>query len=377
MPDKKKVVYLIGTGASHAELQFQDTANHGILMPDVAKGVLDTLQEANEQDFSIKELLNLIDTGKEEAYPNIDIEGIITLYEAAGTATDKLRANKLKKLFRKVISDRIKKAVKADEDYPKLLSALIDMHSIKDNDEELTAIITINYDDFIEKAFFKTFGELNYPFEIASDSNAYKLNRHLPPLCKLHGSFNWENSNPVKINDNLIDDDEDTVLWVPPGVIKRNDYYPFNAIWGKARERLKCDVLRVIGCSLSRNDWSLISLLHVTNRLRADQIKYEIQYIDYPSACDQIYQNFPYLDSVKNITSLTEFDSYMQSEYREDYEIEDGDDRSMKICKWMDKNKGKFNVFEEWLKSKGHNLTIDKGIKLETNSHIFETFYFG
>ena len=39
-------------------------------------------------------------------------------------------------------------------------------------------------------------------------------------------------------------------------------------IWDKARELLDCDVLRIIGSSLSMNDWELVSLVHTTQKLR-------------------------------------------------------------------------------------------------------------
>ena len=56
-------------------------------------------------------------------------------------------------------------------------------------------------------------------------------------------------------------------LWIPPGVDKKRENYPFNYLWGQAVENLlECDVLRVIGCSLSRNDWGMIPILYTIQR---------------------------------------------------------------------------------------------------------------
>jgi hypothetical protein len=55
------------------------------------------------------------------------------------------------------------------------------------------------------------------------------------------------------------------MLWIPPSIEKVKDRYPFNLLWGKAFELLlNCDVLRIVGCNLSQNDWGLISLLFNT-----------------------------------------------------------------------------------------------------------------
>jgi hypothetical protein len=79
----------------------------------------------------------------------------------------------------------------------------------------------------------------------------------------LHGSFNWKRG-PHSI---IIDEvqaqnvEQAEMLWIPPSVEKELDSYPFNLLWGNAFEMLDCDILRIIGCNLSQNDWGLISLL--------------------------------------------------------------------------------------------------------------------
>lgn len=375
MPEKTKVAYLIGTGASHAEIKQRDLANPGLLMPHVADGIFDILIKKNEPDPSIRELLNIIDLGIPDPY-KIDIESIITLYESASTAVDRERANKIKRYFRKVITDRISK-VNTLEGHPKLLTALIDMHTIKDFDEDLEAIITINYDDFIEQALLNIHDGINFPFEIDKPC-PYNINSSLPPLCKLHGSFNWKNTNPVKIRVMPLDDNEDQFLWVPPGVVKRIDYYPFNAIWGTARRSLKCDILRIIGCSLNKNDWGLITLLHTTNRLRNDTSeKYEIQYIDYPESYDIAKKEFPYFEKLRLITDIPEFVIYMKNEYKDKYETAPGENENEKMDNWLNGNKERFSIFAEWLRAKGHYRKIEKGRNISTDKGYFESFFLG
>ncbi len=291
MPDeKKKVVYLLGAGASHAVIKHLDPTNDGILMADIAEDVL--LACKNEEDVSLRDLSNITWLDERKIHRNVDIEEIITLYESSGTFKDKERTNKLRNYFRKSINNRIKNGLRNEKQSPNLITALLDMYSLPDFNEELCAILTLNYDNFIEKAMFENYASLNIPFEVIPENGEITNNTGIPALCKLHGSFNWENTNPVRINENLINmnDDRDHILWVPPGVIKRNDYYPFNAIWGKARSCLKCDILRIIGCSLNTNDFSVLSLLHTTTRLRQNDPppKYEIQFIDYLDSYQEV-----------------------------------------------------------------------------------------
>ena len=66
---------------------------------------------------------------------------------------------------------------------------------------------------------------------------------------------------------------------------------PYNFIWGRAFDVLaKCDVLRVIGCSLNQNDISLIDLLFKVHLERADY--FEIEIIDFQKQGDQIKNNY-------------------------------------------------------------------------------------
>lgn len=374
MPEeKRRVVYLFGAGASHAVIKYFNPANEGILMEDIAELVLTELEKV--EDDSLRGLCNIPNYVDKKQYRNANIENIITLYESSGTAEDKERANILRNLFRLAVNGRIQKASGIGNGSPDMITALIDMHLLSSYNENVSAILTINYDNFIEKALIMNYGSINIPFEAIH--NQYNIDLDVPPLCKLHGSFNWENTNPVRINDDLINEkeDEDRILWVPPGVIKKSDHYPFNAIWGMARYCLNCDILRIVGCSLNTNDWGVISLLHTTNRLRQDYSpKYEIQFIDYPDSYDTVRDQFPYL-TMRSITELPEFLEYVQSEFSLDYSGETGDNTIEKIENWL--NNTRVNIFELWLKSIAYDLVVNKGINIATERDFLRRFYFG
>jgi hypothetical protein len=372
---KKRVVYLFGSGTSHAILKYYDRANQGILMSDIAEGVLSTLERDN--DNSLKELCTIPYTmpETESKYHNVNIENIISLYESSGTNIDKQRTDKLMNLFRVTINQRIRGASGRGKSPPDMLTALLDMYSLPKFDEKLCAILTMNYDNLIEEAMIKNYGGINLPFEVKPKKHN---NKKLPILCKLHGSFNWENTNPVKINNDLLTDEHNdkNILWVPPGVHKRNDYYPFNIIWGTARSLLKCDILRIIGCSFSVTDLGVISLLHTTNRLRQDNhTNYEIEFIDRPKSHRIALERFPL--TLKPITDIPGFLNYVENEHSIEFS-EDGDastEKKEKIEKWL--NRDKVNIFELWLRSQAYNLLDSKIDIKDTKNGYFYKFYAG
>ena len=67
---------------------------------------------------------------------------------------------------------------------------------------------------------------------------------------------------------------------VPLGINKNYLTPPYNFIWGRAYELLvRCDILRIIGCSLSQNDIGLIDLLFKAHDKKSSPL--EIQVIDF------------------------------------------------------------------------------------------------
>ena len=77
----------------------------------------------------------------------------------------------------------------------------------------------------------------------------------------------FSNRRPIRVKSMTSLNKKDNALWIPPGVDKRTEYYPFNLLWGKAKEFLmNCDILRIVGCSLNRNDWALIPILYIIQK---------------------------------------------------------------------------------------------------------------
>jgi hypothetical protein len=88
-------------------------------------------------------------------------------------------------------------------------------------------------------------------------------------LLKLHGSFTWEN---IEVYDKL-----KSIPIIPLGINKNYLLPPYNFIWGEAFEVLiKCDTLRILGCSLNQSDIGLIDLLFKAHLERDKQISLEI-----------------------------------------------------------------------------------------------------
>jgi hypothetical protein len=206
MTDKKRVSYLLGTGASQAELTLQG-ALKGILMADIVDEIPQDIAKIDPVRFS--------DVNDELAIDNTDVEHLITLYEASGTHKHMDYARVLKKCFRKEIEDRINQL--GASYLPKLLTAMLDMYEIPGNNEELAAIITLNYDDLAERAIQAVKDGINYPMTIENKHSNFKLDENSFPFLKLHGSFNWKNEYPIALEDKISDDDD--VLWIPPGVL--------------------------------------------------------------------------------------------------------------------------------------------------------------
>ncbi len=328
---KKKVAYLIGTGAIQASLDYEKYTEK-ILMKNIKDMMFREIYKQN-----IKELKPVINQlgGK-----GADVEHLISLYSQAGY--DKI-AKSLKQLFFEVLTKVISNVDSKSENgvfVPKLLLTLFDMYNIKEFNEKLVGILTINYEDLIERALAETFGAINYGFKIKQNKTKFKYQQKLPPIIKIHGSFNWENSYPINVSDELVkNNDSEQILWLPPSITKDRSRYPFNKAWGISHEILECDILRVIGCSLNRNDWHLISLLYITQQISQNK-RYIIELINFDIECKKIIKDYDYL-SFESIFNSAEFKKYFKNKYDQVNE--------KNIMIYLDDEGG--NVFEIWLKS--------------------------
>lgn len=356
-----KVAYLFGAGASQGELSYSG-ALKSILTQSITDAI--ALKLGGEQD-------SIYDDVRNELGEHVDIEHLITLYEASGTRIHNEIAKKLKTSFREEIQASIREL--GDSFVPMLFSALIDMHSIEALGEKLEIILTTNYEDLIEKAMESVKGGVNYLIKAIPTENYFHITGDpVPPILKLHGSFNWKNDYPIIIESEI--KEEEDIIWIPPGVVKRRQYYPFDIIWGKARELLECDVLRIIGCSLSQNDWELISLLFTTQKQGTSQEpSYRIELIDYPDKCEEIEKQYRYFRNLTTILEMSEVREFLVKTYLPTYigQEEVPEEMVRGVAKYLSEDKNKNNIFALWLRAKGEKL-YDDGVSIKSEKGYFE-----
>jgi hypothetical protein len=347
----QNVIYLFGAGSTHGEAKFQNDSLN-LLTKEIVLGIINRINKEK-----IKSLYQVINELARDA--NI-IEHLITLYESIGTSEHYKVSQELKKLFRKEILFRLQKF---DTTTPKLLCSLFDIYNVKKIDEKLLGIFTLNYDSLIETAIKKTIGDIDYSFRIDSDINK-KLNRNSIKLLKLHGSFDWKKDFPVKVIDDGKTLDESEIAWIPPGVDKKRDIYPFFNLWSAAKEFTNCNILRVIGCSLNRNDWALITLIYTIQKLN-EKNDFSIELIDFDDSSSSKKREYPYL-RIKSLLEITECERYL----RDLYPMTD-----KAIPTWarepVSSSNNKLNIFEWWLRAKGFYMKNIMKLDLKTsNSYL-------
>ncbi|MCX6794776.1 MAG: hypothetical protein NTY31_02210 [Candidatus Falkowbacteria bacterium] len=242
----KKIVYLFGAGATHAELAnlAKDPLSEafkkkkGLLISDVSSRVM--AQAVNKSSY-LKDIIMVSSTSG-----SLNIELFISLIENSRICNWQKKTVYLKGLVEKDIKGIIKK----EKSSFYLYKALLDLHN--DNEfkkkEKLLGLISLNYDDVLDLAYKEIYRTKrpNYFF--------YPNDTEGIPLLKLHGSFNWDRIN--------INGRKRNIQIIPLGSNKSYIHAPYNFIWNKALEILiECDILRIVGCSLSQNDFHLIDLL--------------------------------------------------------------------------------------------------------------------
>ena len=355
MNAQKKVAYLIGAGASHGSVKSVG-CSRGILMNDLRQPFVDAVHDlvySKPRKYGV--LRGLVN---DVIHNEVDFEHIITFLDESPSAIHRQFAEELRQVFAKVLKkelDEIKRDI-GNERFA-LYSALLDMYQIEECPEILRGILSINYDEYIEDAAKVVCGKaVNYGFGVQNMENAkYSL-----LLLKLHGSFNWKDSWPIEVTGRRIKNP----LLIPPGIQKAKNRYPFNVLWGLARDVLDCDVLRVIGCRLSGNDWDLISLLFSTRNVHGISTRpYVIEVIDSPKRAFQLKEQYPYLE-VRSVFELEDQDigGYFISELLGGHPraFEDLDDIDLK--KAFTRNYDGINWFHLWLKQKAEAFERDPEI---------------
>lgn len=235
-----------------------------------------------------------------------DFEHVITFLDESVSHLHREFASDLRRIFESVLRERLAEVEDDHGGTPPvgLYESLLDMYSVPGIGEELGGMLTLNYDEFLELAFESAFGR---PVDLGVTLHGV-LPGTGPKLLKLHGSLGWRDEWPIARSAN------DAPLWIPPGIQKAKDRYPFNLLWGMARELLDCDALRIVGCRLGPSDWDLISLLFTTRHTSASGKRYRIEVIDSPLLAEELKERFPYLE-VKSILELEPVGRHVIAEF--------------------------------------------------------------
>ena len=309
----KGIVYLIGAGATHAEVDALGATRLNLLMQDderlggegVATGVLRRLA-ADGEPFLAGE--------------GLDIEKLISLLVGSGVDSLVSLADKMRAAYFDEIKFRLGEAQIIDR--PDLARGLFEMHQNEGfrEVERLSGVISTNHDGLLQIASQEVYGAINlgFPFlsdEFVSDEQA------APLLLQLHGSFTWRFGVPTRIERLRADSEysRDTV-WIPPSILKESKAYPFNKLAALAYELLarQCDVLRVVGASLTQNDWNILSLIFNAQRHReiTQGAAFTVELVMPERAGERIRRECSYLRNVVPIGFLTEgqFDVYKEAD---------------------------------------------------------------
>jgi hypothetical protein len=219
--------------------------------------------------------------------PNIEL--LISLIENSKVVHWANRTALLKKLVEQDIKRILTESRLARFYLQKGVLALHQSDAIKAN-EELIGLISLNWDDVLDRAYRVIIGAApNYCFSAAAAATL--------PLLKLHGSFNWRG---VRILGR-----RRSVEIIPLGSSKTYIHSPYGSIWNRALYVLaNCDVLRVIGCSLSPNDIHLIDLIFKAQLER--KARFDIEIIASDETGERIRDDYGFVGG--KIALLTELE---------------------------------------------------------------------
>jgi hypothetical protein len=283
---EKKIAYLFGAGATQAELDnlypILREKGRGLLIGDVSRRVI---EKASRVGSYLKDVEMVSATSG-----SLNIELLISLLEKSKIHGCEDKTQLLKSLVKKDIETILTKS-RTKRFY--LHKALFEFHKYrgKKREEKLFGLISLNYDDVLDQAYRQYYGEPNYCFSLEQNTPSSKR----VPLLKLHGSFNWSRQ---KIRGR-----ERAIEIIPLGSNKTYLHAPYGFIWNRAMEVLiDCDILRVVGCSLSQNDIHLIDLLFKAHLERSEA--FEIEIIGPQAMGDQIKGNYGFFPKIKTLREI-------------------------------------------------------------------------
>jgi hypothetical protein len=196
-------------------------------------------------------------------------------------------------------------------DSPQLAVRLLKMHrdwQFRKEVESLSGIITTNHDGLLQVASQRVYDGVNLGFDFVS--NEFDQRASLPPILQLHGSFTWGFGIPIEVSKLRRGSKYEETVWIPPTILKESKTFPFNKLSGLAYEVLakRCDVLRIVGSSLTQNDWNILSLIF--NAQRHSEFTtgraFVIELIMSQDTGERIKRECAYLKNVNPIGFLTE-----------------------------------------------------------------------
>jgi hypothetical protein len=255
-----KVAYLFGAGSTKAEMNKQGFFER-TLLKDLCSQVQDISRAENGKYDQICSSMGIP--------PDQDIEIMISLFESGSKVNADFEpiVRELRRLYRLVLIRKIAN----NNIKPLITGTVLHLHSkyaqfLGENGEQLVGTLTLNNDSLIDHAFDlkQTYNGLNYSYPFSSKE--FKSRKKAPPLLKLHGSFNWRIDNTSKLSVSPkfeVEKARNFTGWIAPSIFKTPDQIPvFTRIWKVAEKILaECDILRVIGCSLRKEDIHVLSLL--------------------------------------------------------------------------------------------------------------------
>jgi len=281
----KRIVYLFGAGATHAELQNIAPVvaeKQGLLVSHVSSRVI---ERARREPGYVKDVAMVSGTSG-----SLNIELLISLIENSKIRGWEHKAHRLKDLVKRDI-EGILTEPRTRRFY--LHKALLELHNhpTLQAKEELTGLISLNYDNVLDTAYKDYYGRPRYCFSLDTDDVVIAA----IPLLKLHGSFGWTNQS--------IRGRRRTIDIIPLGSTKSYIHPPYGCIWNQALETLiGCDTLRVIGCSLSQNDFHLIDLLFKAHLERGNAFEMEI--IAGDNIGEEIRRTYGFFPDIKSLTEI-------------------------------------------------------------------------
>jgi hypothetical protein len=346
----KKILYLLGSGASEAVLRHLGSPDG--LLPRNVQEKIGTYSNKNFDPVVWDELTS----------PVGDVEHLVSVLDSQ---LNYATAERVRRLYQRAILELSRPFSSPPRN--NLYAVLLDYHLGLDEKltgETLSGFLTLNYEDLLESTILLHFQQYDVDYGVSTDAANQQLEN--VRVYKLHGSFNWVNSRPIRVQP-MQQVGIGNALWIPPGVEKRKDNYPFNLLWGRVLEELMaCDVLRIVGCSLSRNDWGLIPILYTIQRFARRTNPMYLQIVDFPSVADTIKANYPYLrENIESLVDLKEILKYFKREFP----------RIRKPGLRRELERTSFSPFRQWLEAKIDNILAANG-SIDTDRQILRKFHY-